>query len=422
MIKPVAARLLFIAEGSTLAHVGRPLLLARALHASGFDVVFARPVNYAWMTRDDGFETVDLATQSPADFARRLDRGQPLYDFATLERYVQDDLILLQDHRPDVVIGDFRLSLSVSARLAQVPYATLCDAYWSPEAPLEPILPVFPWTPFAPLSLATLLFRRIAPLAFRLHARPMEALRRAHGLPSLGHDLRRCYTDADLRLFANPAALFPDVTPHACATFIGPLAWAPSGMAMPALRDSSKPLVYVTMGSSGAAHVLGTVLAALARHECEIIVTTAGRPLPEAVDPSRFRVFDYLPGDLVCARASLVVCNGGSPTTNQALVQGVPVLGIARNMDQFLNMRAIERFGAGLTLRADRVASAALEAALDRLLETPSYRLTASRLRNPEMADAAGNLRWLGAHASRLVQAVFRSHPTPRQSQDGDDC
>lgn len=423
MTEPTATRFLFIAEGSTLAHVGRPLVLARALHLAGFDVVFARPPAYGWMTRDDRFTSVDLATQSPTEFARRLERGQPLYDLATLERYVQDDLVLLRAHRPGVVIGDFRLSLSVSARLAGVAYATLCDAYWSPEDPLETALPVFPWTPYVPLALAEPLFRSVAPLAFRLHARPMEALRRRHGLPGLDHDLRRCYTDADLRLFANPAALFPQVAPHAGAAFIGPLAWAPRGMALPAaLGDSDRPLVYVTMGSSGATGILGLVLGALAQRDCELIVTTAGRPLPSTVDAARVRIFDYLPGDLVCARASLVVCNGGSPTTNQALVHGVPVLGIARNMDQFLNMQAIERFGAGLTLRADRVSTGALAKATECLLGTPSARLQASRLRDPELAAPAASLHRLGARASDLLQAVFRGAGVPAQTRGGDDC
>lgn len=421
MSAPTITRFLFIAEGATLAHVGRPLVLARALHLAGFEVVFARPPAYDWMTRGDGFRTVDLATQAPAEFARRLDRGKPLYDHATLERYVADDLALLREHRPDAVIGDFRLSLSVSARLAGVRYATICDAYWSPEAPLEPALPVFWWTPFLPLAFTEPIFRRIAPLAFRLHAEPMEALRRAHGLPALGHDLRRCYTDADLRLFANPAALFPDVVPHAGAAFVGPLAWAPATMAVPPLGDSGKPLIYVTMGSSGATNVLDTVLNALAERDCEVVVTTAGRPLAIEVDRSRFHVFDYLPGDLVCARASLVVCNGGSPTTNQALMHGVPVLGIARNMDQFLNMRAIERFGAGLTVRADRTTTSSLWLALDELLETSPARQRADLLRDADLADRTTSARSLGARAHAPLESLFQSAYQPTQSRDGLD-
>ena len=34
--------------------------------------------------------------------------------------------------QPDLVIGDFRLSLSVSARVAGVPYIAIANSWWSP--------------------------------------------------------------------------------------------------------------------------------------------------------------------------------------------------------------------------------------------------------------------------------------------------
>ena len=52
-------------------------------------------------------------------------------------------------------------------------------------------------------------------------------------------------------------------------------------------------------------------------------------------------VTDYLPGDIVARHSRLVVCNGGSPTSHQALLAGVPVLGIPDNLDQVLNMSPI---------------------------------------------------------------------------------
>lgn len=364
-------KILFFAEGATLAHVGRPLVLAQALAHEAFEVVFARPPAFGWLTANAGFRVVDLACQDSQVFARRLERGQPLYDFATLEHYVADDLALIDQHRPDVVIGDFRLSLAVSARLRKVPYATICDVYWSPERPLEPMLPVMSFTPYVPLAIASPIFKAIAPLAFRLHARPMETLRRRNGLPSLGHDLRLCYTDADLRLFANIPALFPEVRRSASADFLGPLAWSPPDRADLQCPEGDGPLVYVTMGSSGDPRVLATLLPLLEAAGARAMVATAGKPLPPGIGSSRTRVYDFLPGDQLCRLAQLVVCNGGSPTTNQALAHGVPVLGIARNMDQFLNMRAIEQYGAGLLLRADRLAGAAQ--ALHLLLHEPRH-------------------------------------------------
>ena len=56
--------------------------------------------------------------------ARRRGRRNS-YDAETLKRYVDADLAIIRQAQPDLIIGDFRLSLSVSARLAGVPYATI---------------------------------------------------------------------------------------------------------------------------------------------------------------------------------------------------------------------------------------------------------------------------------------------------------
>ncbi|MBS0310430.1 MAG: glycosyltransferase [Proteobacteria bacterium] len=362
-------KVLFFAEGATLAHAARPFVLARSLDAARFEVVFARPATYAWLTADAPFRTVDLRCQSSAIFTRRLEHGLPLYDYATLEKYAADDLALIDAEAPDVIIGDFRLSLTVSARLRNVPYITVCDAYWSPEYPLRPPLPVLSFTRFIPIPVAALLFQCVSPLAMRLHTLPIERLRARHGLPPLEHDLRRCYTDADLRLFANFPMLFPEVTLNDQAAFIGPLSWSPTPTAPLDLPQGEKRLVYVTMGSSGKTEVLTNIASVLEQLDCDVVVSTAGKKLSCDLRSHRTRVFDYVPGDLVCQRAALVVCNGGSPTTSQALLHGVPVLGIPWNMDQFLNMAAIERFGAGRLVRGDRASTQELKRAVELLFD-----------------------------------------------------
>lgn len=401
-------KVLFFAEGATLAHVARPYVVAQSLSPEAFEVVFARPSSFAWLTAGSGFRTIDLPCQDAKVFARRLEHGRPLYDYATLAAYVEQDLALIETERPDVVIGDFRLSLSVSARLRNVPYVTICDAYWSPEYPSRPPLPVLSFTRFTPIPLASLLFRHIAPLAMRLHTLPLERLRAHHGLPSLGHDLRRCYTDADLRLFANFPELFPEVAESETATFIGPISWSPAANASLELTTAGRPLVYVTMGSSGDIGVLGSVIEAVGSFDCDIVVSTAGRSVPGKVRTSSTRLFDYLPGEQVCERASLVVCNGGSPTTNQALAQGVPVLGIASNMDQFLNMRAVEEFGAGILVRGDRARPERIRTAAQALLTHPAF---AARARALAASTAARQASRPVTHSiERLLQRGRPQH------------
>ena len=366
-------KVLFFAEGATLAHVARPFVLANTLDLNDFDVTFARPSSFGWLTANAAFRTMDLECQDSAVFAQRVERGRPVYAYKTLVGYVGSDLALIDAEKPDVVVGDFRLSLTVSARLRSVPYINICDAYWSPERPLRAPLPVLPFTRFTPIPVAEFLFRWLSPPIKWLYAAPVERLRARYGMSSLGYNAQRGFTDGDLRLYANFPELFPDVTLSAHSAFIGPIAWSPPATGNLDFLEGKEGLIYVTMGSSGDPSVLSNLIPLLERAGHAVVVATAGRSMPVALRPGTTRFFDYLPADLVCKKARLVVCNGGSPTTNQALRNGVPVLGIAKNMDQFLNMRAIERFGAGVLVRTDRTRGETLASTVDALLNDARF-------------------------------------------------
>jgi UDP:flavonoid glycosyltransferase YjiC (YdhE family) len=92
-------------------------------------------------------------------------------------------------------------------------------------------------------------------------------------------------------------------------------------------------------------------------------------------------IADYLPMDAATRRSQLVISNGGSLTTYHALANGVPVIGLCSNMDQLLNMHAVERLDVGLALRAAKVSSASLSVAVSVMQDNPSYTRAASRVR-----------------------------------------
>ena len=376
-------RILFMAEAVTLAHVGRPLSLAQGLAEQAYEVHFACADGYDFCFKHAPFRRWRMDSISSQQFLQALAKGKPVYTESTLQAYVEDDLRLLKAVRPDLVIGDFRLSLSVSARLLGIPYITISNAYWSPHVRQHYTVPSLPLTGVLPIWLASPLFRLIRPLAFASHAGPLNRVRRRHGLPSLGGDLRRIYTDADRTLYADIAQLF---APHAMPPthdYLGAVIWAPpvglpDWWQRPEL-SSGRPIVYVTLGSSGQGRLLPRVLHALAPLPVTVLAATAGTIRVDAVPPNAF-VAPFLPGDAAARRASLVICNGGSPTSQQALTAGVPVIGIAGNLDQFLNMHGIVAAGAGLLLRADRFREATVRHAATRLLDDGQARLAARQL------------------------------------------
>ena len=363
--------------------MARPLVLSAALESNEFDVGFACDPSCKWLLQNFSGRYFPLSSMGSAHFLDALARGRPVYDDAILERYVRDDLRLLDEVRPDVVIGDFRLSLSISARMASIPYLSISNCYWSPHwRPLRYRVPSIRFlTDILPLPLADALFQLVRPIAFALHCGPLNRVRRAHGLPALPRDLRRVYTDAEHVLYADVPELFPGLELPANHHFIGPLIWSPP-VPVPDWWDSiprEKPVVYLTLGSSGQAALLRAILDALATLDITVIAATAGSNLAATI-PHNAYVTQYLPGEEAARSAKLVICNGGSPTCQQALVAGVPVIGIASNLDQFLNMDTIVSAGAGELMRADRFTGTALAMVAKRILAGGGYAAAARRI------------------------------------------
>lgn len=374
-------RVLFFAEAVTLAHVARPVALAKSLDPEVCDVHFAHCPRYRPLLGDMSFTEHHIKSISPQQFMGALDKGSVLYDLSTLKRYVEEDLQLIAAVKPDIVVGDFRLSLAVSAELAGTPYISLSNACWSPYTRQHYTVPELPLSRTLGPVLGQWVFELGRPVVFASHCIPMFRLRRDYGLKSLGFNLNEVYTHGDYTLYADIPGLYqmPDLPEN--HRLIGPVTWSPD-LPLPAWWQTlpkEHPFIYVTLGSSGQAGLLPEVLSALAQLPVTALVSTAGAEFPREI-PQNVFVEKYLPGEAAVERSSLVICNGGSPTTHQALAAGVPVLGLAGNLDQYLNMATIERAGAGRLLRSGSCDSAVLVEAVPQLLIDPVARKVAGDL------------------------------------------
>lgn len=353
--KPVV---LLIAEAVTLAHFARIVTLAKALDPDLYEVVVASDPRYARLEAPLDCAFHPIRSIPSAEFEQSLARGKPLYSVETLIRYVEEDLALLDRIKPDLVVGDFRLSLAVSAPLRHIPYAAVVNAYWSPYADTAYPVPDLPMTRILSVALGQKLFDLVRPVAFALHARPLNRVRRKFGLPPLGSDLRNVYSWGDYTLYADIPEVVPTLDLPRNHRYLGPLLWS-TKTPLPEWWNSlpeDRPVVFLTLGSSGRADLLPLALEALSRLPVSVVVATAGKIALAAV-PANVYVADYLPVDVASRRAQLVICNGGSLTTYHALVNGVPVIGICSNMDQLLNMQALENLGVGIMLRAARTSA-----------------------------------------------------------------
>ena len=376
--KPI---ILFVAEAVSLAHFARIATLSKVLDPSSYEVVVASDPRYTDLEAPLGSTFHPIRSIPSAEFAQSLVQGKPLYSVETLIRYVEDDLALFDSVKPDVVVGDFRLSLAVSAPLRKIPYAAVVNAYWSPFADTTYPVPDIPMTRILGVRLAQKLFDAVRPIAFALHARSLNRVRRHYGLSSLGADLRNAYTWGNYTLYADIPEVVTTCNLPTHHRYLGPVLWS-IHTPLPDWWNNlpeERPIIFMTLGSSGQTGLLPMALTALSQLPVTIIVATADK-IMLANPPANVYITEYLPMDIATRRSQLLISNGGSLTTYQALASGVPVIGLCSNMDQLLNMNAVERLGAGITLRAANATSAGLIAAATTMLNNSSYTQAASRV------------------------------------------
>ncbi|SFU82718.1 UDP:flavonoid glycosyltransferase YjiC, YdhE family [Nitrosomonas eutropha] len=378
-------KILFFAEPATLAHVARPTVLAGTLNSAQYDVSIATGTDFKSIASQTGLPVHDLWSIGSKAYLAAVNTGQVVFSYDVLKRYVQDDLQLISTLNPDIIVGDFRLSLAISARLAKIPYVGISNAYWSPYAHTEYEIPAHLTTQLLGFTVANHIFRLLRPAILAQHSLPMYRLYRKYRMKPLGFDLRCVFTEADISVFADVPEMVPirDCGVPGRYTYIGPVIWSPEVALPPELAAQSKdlPLIYIAMGSSGDPSLLNTIVRATTSLGYKAVVATCGYLLDKSIR-GQIVTRNFLPGASTAAIAKLVICNGGSPSTHQALREGTPVLGIPANMDQLLNMNFIVATGAGLKVRADQVTYNKIRAAIQQILNEDNFSKNAQQVAN----------------------------------------
>jgi UDP:flavonoid glycosyltransferase YjiC (YdhE family) len=414
---------LFVAENVTLAQCVRLVTLARGLDARRYDIHFACSEFTELVFAGTSFVRHPIESLSPQAAARALDAGRRLYEKADLLRYIDAERRLIDAVRPALVVGDFRLSLGTSAELMGVPSAVLINAYWSPYARRDafpvPDHPILGWLGEA---MTERYFPRAIPHVFRHFASPLNAARARFGLGPVG-DLLEMLTHGSHTLYPDDPWLTPLEAAPPSHRFIGPVLWQPElagqggeDLELERLLAVGRPLLYVTLGSSGVVALLPQLVEALGRLPVVAVVATAGRARLQHA-PANVLVRPFVRGADMARRAALVISNGGSTTGYQALSQGTPVLGLPSNFDQFLATQAIDRAGAGISVKAREASPERLAAAIGRALEDGELAANARRIAQRfAQQDAGVAFRAFVdavAHAGRITESNEPSRARP---------
>lgn len=290
---------------SGFAHVTRTLLLAQQFKCD-HDVVAILTPGFAKFAAELDIET-KVVNLPPVDYRSFARDGLSLKNVETAAQ-VYDSAI--GEFNPDFVVTSMALAARLPVKARQLPQIAIYDACNHPYY----------------LGLA-----QLPSEARRTHIEKARA-----NLDHYNAAARRMHSPeeksygslfaADFNILPDLPALFPleDLPPN--YAYMGPLTWKGDCNALdPSIViDESKPLIYVSMGSSGNSDCLRILAEKLRASRYQTVITTGNvvesREL-KGFERDGLYVRDFLPGDRVIRASSktLVICHGGIGTVYQAV-------------------------------------------------------------------------------------------------------
>lgn len=351
-----------------MAHVVRPLEIARKLRGMGYQVFFAGDGLAMNLVRQDGFSVYPLPDLNMKWVAEHFYEGpKTLHPVERVRNWVNSELELYKEIRPDAVLDDFRLTASISASIAGLVHFGLMNAHLTPysvsgllDQPLNGT-PSF-LGPGAEISYNTV--RR----EFQLS--PVNSL--IEMLPGTYNLL------CDIPEYA-PSKNLPGNF-H----YVGPITWR-SNLELPSWLkelDSSRPILYFTMGSTGLEQAFKVGIEALKNSDYQVILTLGGRltieDFPEVTD--NLYLAQYGPGDEFTRMADVVICHAGNGTIYQVLNAGKPIVAMPFTVDQQWQAKRLTELGLGVQVKDFTTTS--LMDAVSEVLHNKKYRLATERFRD----------------------------------------
>lgn len=340
--------------------VMRLVCLAARLRAEGHSVAFACADPAARVARSAGFHAYPVP-EVPIEAwqSARAEGILQLHDEHTIHEHLRQEIEVIRQERPRVIIGDGRLTLPMSAHVTRVRYAQVTRAGHSAVRLQPPDIPASKRKVVAGVDvtgrLPEPLRRRLIRRLLHAWADPYNRNRRRLGMPPVEGILD--VATGGLNLLADIPELVPTRDLPESFHWAGPLVPPPAADAEEpewlASLDPERPIVVISLERLGSLDLLTEAIKRFVHSAFQAIFITGDLCRPEDIldVPPNLRFVSALPpGDHLWQAAQALVFDGYTPLLYRALQYGVPMAGIAATPDAAENLRQVEAAGAGVWL------------------------------------------------------------------------
>ncbi|MCB0419408.1 MAG: hypothetical protein KDD61_00315 [Bdellovibrionales bacterium] len=331
-------KVLFFAEAVTSAHLFRPFWFAEKMANLGYDVHLATTQNHSILQTAPKVTIHELnGGVSSQLFLDSIRKGEIPFTEKVVKHNLKQDIDVIKKVQPDFIIDDFRLSSSMASESMEIPHITINNITWSPywKPPYE-VTPDIEIVYKFGEKIGGFLFKNLKGYFEKNILRPFNKVRNEMGLKQI-LSIHQLYSSGAKVGYLDISEMNPGIQLPENHSFLGTLLFS-YPISLPNWWknvNQQKPLIYISLGSSGRAEIIPKLLEPLRNSEYEIILSTSGKNI-NFQPASNIYTAPYLPDREILSQCQLYVSNGGSGGAQQALALGVPVLALPDNYDQWL--------------------------------------------------------------------------------------
>ncbi len=373
--------LIFAVAGYNLAETGRMLEIAKACKGK-FRIIFASyGGQYEHYIEEAGFE---LKEMEPRLTQKRLDRLRVVLSGETLNTVgyltgkellvrVPNEIEFFKRVKPAAVLTGWCLSVTTSTRAANVPFvnvlhSTSIQEYYKAGLQTWPDRLYWLEKIFSKEKLDARINKRILEIGFP--ARAYNKVGEKYGLKKFKNFIELIEGDHTLLADIPEWVNLPEIRDN--IHYVGPLPARINAEIPKELQSLSKdrPVIYFAMGSSGKPKLIKEIIEGFKDKPYYVIAPVKNHIAGMDVEiPSNVIVTGFLPAHKVNPMADISVIHGGQNTVMQAILSGIPIVGMGMHPEQEANLEACVRKGFAVRLNKWRDKSADVLYWIDKLLE-----------------------------------------------------
>lgn len=375
--KPV---LVFAIAGYNLAETGRMLEIAKAAR-DAFEILFiSYGGQFEHLVEDEGFNVIKMQprlTEKKLASLKIILSGETFntvgyFSAKELQPRVESEIQLFKQVKPAAVLTGWCLSVTLSARIAQVPFvnvlhSTSITEYY--EAGLQTWPDKLYWLKwfFSEDRLNRRFNRRILTMQFPL--RPYHKVGRQYGLKPFKNFIDLLEGDYTLLADIPEWVGLPEIASN--KHYVGPLVAKIRAEILDEVNKipGDKPIIYFAMGSSGKEALVAEIIQGFEGKPYRVIAPVKGLLENTGVKvPDNVIVTGFLPAHIVNPMADISVIHGGQNTVMNACLSGTPIVGMGMHPEQEANLEACARKGFAIRLNKHRDKASDVICAIDQLL------------------------------------------------------